>query len=152
MAGHRSRNVDDVRRAQAAFHRCRQVQGVDREQLVQALTQRRRRAGPLTLQPFGVLLQLRPARLAAQTERSPHRRLGLGLLLLRQMADNVTQLVVAAPLHPCVAEHLLHGFPQGLGSVQDEQPPLLRIEPSGDQILQQAFDDLGILRGPFAKA
>jgi hypothetical protein len=63
--------VDQVRRAQAPTQRTGQSQPIDREQLRQDIAERGRRAGPLPLQPLGVLLELGHAFGRLQPEHRP---------------------------------------------------------------------------------
>ena len=65
---------------------------------------------------------------------------GLDLLAVAfgEMVEHVAFLVLHAALNGhLVAEHLPDGFPERLRSVNDEQHPLLDIEPTVHQIGQQ---------------
>lgn len=61
------------------------------------------------------------------------------MLLLRQMAQYVFQLVIATPLYRRLRpEYGIDGGPQGLGTSDDEEPLLPRIESARHQILRQS--------------
>ena len=95
---------------------------VDGETFLHAFAQTRRRLGPVTLVPLGELLQPRLSVLSSQPPGGPDRRFGLIALGLRQPFDDIAQLVSAAALHRNFAEDPPHRRPQGLRSIEHEEP------------------------------
>ena len=63
------RGIEEVRRSQAAPERTWQAETIDREHLLQPFPQAGRGAGPITLQPGGVLLELLSALLGIELPR-----------------------------------------------------------------------------------
>jgi hypothetical protein len=63
------------------------------------------------------------------------------------MIEHVAFLVPDTPLHRDRAEHLVHGAPEGLAAVQNDQNPLLDVQATLDQVGEEVHDDGLVLRG-----
>ena len=90
------------------------------------------------LKPLGQLFQLLDAPpLGIEQERRLHCRLGLVLLILGQIAQDIANLVIAASLDRVVwSVHNINSTSQCFITVNDKQPWTIRFDAVFDQIVQ----------------
>ena len=87
--------VDQIRRPQASTQLRWQAQVVDSEHFARSFAEAPDRVGPVTFQPLGVLFEFCHALIGIEFPGGIDRRLCLVMLILRQVSQNISLLVIA---------------------------------------------------------
>ena len=101
------RRIDNVRRREARAQCSGQAEPIHGEDLIEAFSNARCCIGPVALEPRGVLVKLAQALLSLELPGGAQGGPCLVVLRVRQVADDIPQLVVATALYLVAgAEHL----------------------------------------------